>query len=132
MKTIEIIQQLQSKIDTYKFLLYKFPDLKICKPNGKTIYFSDLVFNISTQNGNFNKVEMDWCRETLYFVYVFPKSEIQIRSKQKFRIDYDKHLSFNDCLNQWNFSDEIQLKIKDLLNKDDISEIDEDLRDNND
>lgn len=140
MKTIEIIQYLQSKIDTYKFLLNKYPDLEICESNKGNIYLSNLVFDPSTQKGEFNKIEfewpegfggMPWRREQLYFIYVFEKFGIEVRSKESFWIDYEKHLSFDDCLNQWKFSDEIQLKIKNLLNKDDVSEINEDLRDNN-
>ncbi len=140
MKITEVIEHLQSKIDTYKFLLKKYPDLEI-EAGRKTVYSSDLVFNSSTQKGEFNKIEFEWPegfsgmryrRKYLYFIYVFEKSGIEVRSKQSFWIDYEKHLSFDDCLNQWNFSDEIKSKIKNLLNKDDILEIDEEIRDNND
>jgi hypothetical protein len=141
MKITEVIQHLQSKIDKYKFLLRKYPDLEIRQSNKGDVYSSNLIFDSFSQKGEFNKIEfewpydysgMPWRREQLYFIYVFEKSGIEVRSKESFWIDYEKYSSFDDCLNQWNFSDEIQLKIKNLLNKDDILEIDEDLRDNND
>ena len=93
MKTTEIIQQLQSKIDKYKFLLNKYPDLEIRQSNKGDIYSSILVYDALTQKGEFNKIEfewpdgfggMPWRREQLYFIYVFDNLFSEISAVFKF------------------------------------------------